>query len=67
MCCEWLYVFTISHLDSVQNGVTALQAASYKGHYQVVQILIAAKASINIQNKVRVISNKIHWYNITVH
>ncbi len=41
------------YLDSVQNGYTALIAAAKNGHLKVVELLIAAKADVNIQEKVR--------------
>ena len=52
VCDEWW--FTCSHyLDSVQNGATALYAAAQEGHVRAVELLIAAKAQVEIQNKVR--------------
>ena len=41
------------YLDSVQNGATALMVATQNGHVRAVEVLIAAKAGIDIQNKVR--------------
>ena len=41
------------YLDSVQDGGTALIAAVQEGHVRAVEILIAAKAKIDIQKKVR--------------
>ncbi len=40
------------YLDSVQNGFTALCVAAKEGHLRVVELLIAAKADVNIQTKV---------------
>ena len=48
LCNEDLY-----YLDSVQNGATALWVAAQNGHVRAVEVLIAAKAGIDIQNKVR--------------
>ncbi len=41
------------YLDSVQTGATALIVAAQEGHVRAVEILIAAKAKIDIQKKVR--------------
>ena len=41
------------YLDSVQDGSTALSVAAQNGHVRAVEILIAAKAKIDIQQKVR--------------
>ena len=40
-------------LDSVQDGTTALFVAVQNGHLRVVEVLIAAKAQVDIQQKVR--------------
>ncbi len=46
--------FTCSHyLDSVQKRATALIVAAYNGHVRAVEVLIAAKAQVDIQKKVR--------------
>ena len=42
------------YLDSVQTtGTTALWVAAQNGHVRAVEVLIAAKAGIDVQNKVR--------------
>ena len=41
------------YLDSVQDGTTALYVAACYGHVRAVELLIAAKARVDIQNKVR--------------
>ena len=41
------------YLDSVQDGTTALWVAAQNGHVRAVELLIAAKAGVDIQNKVR--------------
>ena len=41
------------YLDSVQDGATALIVAAQEGRVRAVEILIAAKAKIDIQKKVR--------------
>ncbi len=52
VCDEWW--FTCSHyLDSVQDGYTALYVAAHNGHVEAVGLLIAAKANVNVQQKVR--------------
>ena len=41
------------YLDSVQDGFTALMVAAQNGHVRAVEVLIAAKAGIDVQTKVR--------------
>ncbi len=41
------------YLDSVQTGTTALWVAAQNGHVRAVELLIAAKAGVDIQRKVR--------------
>ncbi len=43
----------LHYLDSVQGGVTALWVAAQEGHERAVELLIAAKARVDIQYKVR--------------
>ncbi len=38
---------------TVQDGTTALYVAAQSGHLRVVELLIAAKADVNIQEEVR--------------
>ena len=40
-------------LNSVQGGTTSLFVAAQNGHLRVVEVLIAAKAQVDIQQKVR--------------
>ena len=49
---ERSHVVTLTH-STVQNGVTALETASIKGHHKVVELLLGAGANPNLQNKVR--------------
>ena len=42
-----MYIFTL-----IQDNVTALHAASSNGHDEVVRVLLAAKATVNTQDKV---------------
>ncbi len=39
--------------DSVQTGATALYVAAQNGHLRAVEVLIGAKAQVDIQDKVR--------------
>ncbi len=48
LTCVHLLIF-----NSVQDGATALYVASQNGHLRVVEVLIAAKAQVDIQQKVR--------------
>ena len=41
------------YLDPVQDGTTALWVAAQNGHVRAVEVLIAAKAGVDIQKKVR--------------
>ncbi len=41
------------YLDSVQGGGTALMVAAQNGHVRAVEVLIAAKAGIDVQEEVR--------------
>ncbi len=41
------------YLDSVQDGTTALWVAAQNGHVRAVELLIAANAQVEIQEKVR--------------
>ncbi len=47
-----LYIFLTR---SVQKGTTALMVAAMNGHVRAVGLLIAAKARVNIQSKVRLL------------
>ena len=53
-CVSWcLCVFTCSSsFDSVQNGFTALHAASQEGHCEFVRMLLEAKADVNMKDNV---------------
>ena len=53
MCELGLCVFTCSSsLDSVQDGSSALHAASQEGHCEVVRMLLEAKADVNMKASV---------------
>ena len=45
--------FYMYHLGQV--GATALIVASWKGHEEVVRLLLEEGASVNIRNKVRIL------------
>ena len=47
------FVLSLSLCPLFQNWWTALIYASIKGHAKVVELLLAAKADKNLQNKVR--------------
>ena len=51
LLCNHLVV-TLTH-SAIQNGCTALQQASRKGHQKVVELLLGAGANPDLQNKVR--------------
>ena len=46
------HVVTLTY-STTQNGWTALQQASRKGHQKVVELLLGAGANPDLQNKVR--------------
>ena len=49
------HVVTLTH-STIQNGWTALKAASFKGHHkEVVELLLDAGAKPDIQDKVRTV------------
>ena len=50
-CLQCQYVRWLMIL-SPQDGVTALHWASNNGHDEIVRVLLAAKATVNTQNKV---------------
>ena len=57
------HVVTVTH-STIQNGFTALIAASFNGHHKVVELLLGTGANPDIQDKVRTVvcmSNE-RWY-----
>ena len=46
------HVVTLTH-STIQNGWTALKAASNNGHHKVVELLLEAGANPDLQDKVR--------------
>ena len=46
------HVVTLTHF-TIQNGVTALKAASIEGHHKVIELLLRAGANPDLQVKVR--------------
>ena len=46
------HVVTLTH-STIQNGYTALEQASIKGHHKVVELLLGAGTNLDIQDKVR--------------
>ena len=45
--------------STIQNGWTALEKASIRGHHKVVEVLLGKGANPNLQNKVRTRHNRI--------
>ena len=48
------HAVAITHF-TIQNGETALDQASFKGHHKVVELLLGAGANPDIQNKVKTV------------
>ena len=46
-------MWLLSLIPTIQNGWTALKAASNKGHHKVVELLLGARANPDLQDKVR--------------
>ena len=46
------HVVALTH-STIQNGWTALEQASFKGHQKVVELLLGAGANPDLQDKVR--------------
>ena len=46
-------------LSTIQDGLTALEQASLRGHHKVVEVLLRAGANPNLQNKVSTGQNRI--------
>ena len=44
--------------STLQDGLTALHVASYKGHLEVVELLLGAWANPNLRDKVKTVQ----WY-----
>ena len=52
------HLIALTH-SIIQDGETALEAASFKGHYKVVELLLGTGANPDLQNKVRTGKNRI--------
>ena len=52
------HVVALTH-STIQDGWTALEAASNRGHHKVVEVLLRAGANPNLQNKVSTRQNRI--------
>ena len=48
------HVVTLTH-STIQDGDTALKAASFNGFHKVVELLLGAGANPDLQNKVRTV------------
>ena len=51
------HVVALTH-STIQNGDTALDQASFRGHHKVVELLLGAGANPDIQDKVRTVQNQ---------
>ena len=62
-CHDMILACVYTHRDSqavsydwslcVQDGLTAVYVASYKGHDQILELLLRRKADVNLQTEVR--------------
>ena len=50
------HVVTLTH-STIQDGWTALERASSKGHHKVVEVLLGAGANPDLQDKVRTVQD----------
>ena len=50
-----LELFCVVTFYPIQDGFTALHAASFKGHLEVVELLLAYWANPNIRDKVKTV------------
>ena len=50
----WFFIIFVS-LVHVQDGQTALFVSSYKGHDQIVELLLRSEANVNYQTKVKLL------------
>ena len=56
--CVWLLNFNFTSCTStLQFGQTALYLAAWNGHTAVVEVLVAARANVNIVNNVSLITS----------
>ena len=55
---ELSHVVALTH-STIQDGWTALEQASIRGHHKVVEVLLGAGANPNLQNKVSTAQNRI--------
>ena len=55
------------HCMYVQDNATALYWASDGGHDEVVRVLLAAKATVNIQNEVSSMRRLVNYFNYSSH
>ena len=51
-CGVWFFIIFVS-LVHVQDGQTPLFVSSYKGHDQIVELLLRREANVNYRTKVR--------------
>ena len=59
LSAEPSHVVALTH-STVQNGWTALEQASIRGHHLIVEVLLGAGANPNLQNRVSTGQNRIH-------
>ncbi len=64
---SYCVLICLPYLYSVQNEYTALMVAAQNGHLRIVELLISAKADVNIQSNVSQYNDpEVHTFVISV-